>query len=94
MQRYNPDDVMAQRRSSEENIKFADRDLKEIRKLGAKPEQRYFGIGPKKGPLSENDKQYKRQLEQRELTNRAVGMRQRRLAKGQTKLVRGKEVKK
>jgi hypothetical protein len=58
-----------------ELIKGADRKLKRIRKLGAKPEQRWFGIGPKKGPLSTNEQIEKRALERTEVEDRAEGMR-------------------
>jgi hypothetical protein len=56
-------------------IKGADERLEGIRKLGAKPEQRYFGIGPKKGPLNQNDQLLKKELERNELSMRSEGMR-------------------
>lgn len=62
-------------------IKSADRKLKRIRKLGAKPEERYFGIGPKKGPLSTNERLEKQALERTEVEDRAKGMRMKRQQK-------------
>jgi hypothetical protein len=64
-----------------EKIKEADSQLKEIRKLGAKPEQRWFGIGPKKGPLSTNDRLRMKFLSDNELKNRSEGMKLKREAK-------------
>lgn len=68
-------------KNADELISTADKQLKEIRKLGAKPEQRWFGIGPKKGPLNQNDRLLKRTLEQKELENRSQGMKMKREAK-------------
>ena len=41
--------------SADTYIKAADQKLKQIRKLGAKKEQRWFWVGPKKGE-SKNDR--------------------------------------
>jgi len=69
---------MAENKSAEDYIKSADRKLKRIRQLGAKPNQRYFLIGPKKGPLSQNERLEKQALERTEVTDRATGMRMKR----------------
>jgi hypothetical protein len=78
--------------SSDTFIKAADERLGEIRKLGAKPETRYFGIGPKKS-LSTQDKLRQGVLSQNELSFRSTGMRKRRLESGSTRMSGGKELK-
>ena len=69
--------------AANEYIKSADKKLDRIRELGAKPEKRWFGIGPKKGPLSTNERLEKQILERTELEDRSTGMRLKRELKRQ-----------
>lgn len=69
--------------SSDTWIKAADERLSEIRKLGAKPETRYFGIGPKK-KHSAQDKLYMNELSRNELNFRSTGMKKRRKETGRS----------
>lgn len=67
-------------------LKAADERLGEIRKLGAKPETRYFGIGPKK-KYTQQDRLRMKELSRNELNFRSTGMRKRRKETG--KLLKG-----
>lgn len=67
-------------------LKAADERLGEIRKLGAKPETRYFGIGPKK-KYTQQDRLLMKELSRNELNFRSTGMRKRRKETG--KLLKG-----
>ena len=74
------------------DIKAADKKLKQIRKLGAKAEQRRFLVGPKKG-VSRQDRLRMRELRKNENLLRTRGMRKRRVKSGYSKMVNGREVK-
>jgi hypothetical protein len=76
----NPTDDRLEK-ESKRLIDRADKSLKRIRKLAAKPESRYFLVGPKKGPLTTNERLEKAALERNELKDRADGMRAKRILK-------------
>lgn len=67
------DAEVTDKKTAKDYIKSADSDLKQIRKLAAKPHQRWFGIGPKK-KLTNNDRQLRSILERNEVSKRATGM--------------------
>jgi hypothetical protein len=67
-------------------LKAADERLGEIRKLGAKPETRYFGIGPKK-KYTQQDRLRMKELSRNELNFRSTGMAKKRKETG--KLLKG-----
>jgi len=77
---------------SKKTLAEADKKLKEIRKLGAKKEQRRFLVGPKKG-VSQQDTLRMGLLRTNEQNLRKKGMQQKRVEGGFTKMVNGKEVK-
>lgn len=54
-------------------LKQADKKLGDIRELGAKPETRWFGVGPKK-KLTQQDSMRQKLLSDNELTLRSKGM--------------------
>ena len=68
--------------SSDTYMKAADERMGEIKRLGAKTEKRYFGLGPKK-KLSKDDKQYKSLMEQQNLSmhNKAMELKRKSMPK-------------
>lgn len=72
-------------------MEAADERMEQIRELGAKPSQRYFGVGPKKS-LSSAEKTLQGQLSQKHLEYYNKGMQKQRLEKGLTRMKGGKEV--
>lgn len=80
---------------SKEWLDYADKKLEEIRDLGAKPETRYLGIGPKRGPLSQMDATRMNLLSQNELSARSKGMKLKREedARGKAGMKKGGKVR-
>lgn len=79
-------------KTADEYIASADQKLNRIRELGAKPEERYLGIGPKKR-LDQNERLEQQLLTRNELQDRAKGMKLKREERAKAGMKKGGKVR-
>ncbi len=79
-------------KTADEYIASADKKLERIRELGAKSEQRWLAIGPKKR-LTPEDRMEQRLLSQNELLDRSRGMQLKRAEREKSGMRKGGQVR-